>query len=64
MNLIQPNDPQYFEQTSDGLYDRHRYKVVDAKGDFVIVNGWEEAHQIWWGILLLNFFLILKFLIR
>ena len=49
MNLIQSFDPQYFEQTSDELYDRHRYKVVDTKGDFVIVGSWEEAHQIWWN---------------
>ena len=49
MNLIKPTDPLYFTQTSEEPYNRHRYKVVDAKGDFVIVNGWEEAHQIWWN---------------
>ena len=26
--LITPDDPQYFEQTSDEHYDRHDYKIV------------------------------------
>ena len=49
VNLIERNDPQYFEQTSDEPYDRHRYKVVDVKGDFVIFDGWEEARHLWWN---------------
>ena len=49
MNLIKPSDPLYFTQTSEEPYDRHRYKVVDAKGDFVIVDGWEEARHLWWN---------------
>lgn len=49
MELISKSDPQYFEVTSNHHYDRHRYKIVDIHGDFVIVNDWEEARYLWWS---------------
>ena len=39
MELIQPDDPQYFSQTSDRLYDRHHYKVVGKNGDSIVVDN-------------------------
>ena len=49
MKLIQSDDPQYFSQTSDRLYDRHHYKVVGKNGDSVVVDNWQTAHEIWWN---------------
>ena len=49
VNLIERDYPQYFTQTSDKPYDRHNYRVIDSQGKFVIVDSWEEAHQIWWN---------------
>lgn len=45
-SLIQPNDPRYFTQTSDGLYDRHCYRVhvKDSSYDF---NDYDELRSIW-----------------
>ena len=45
MKLIQPDDPQYFSQTSDRLYDRHHYKVVGKNGDSIVVDNWQTAHE-------------------
>lgn len=41
--------PKFFEQTSDGLYDRHDYRVVAQGGDSVIVNDYMSAQEIWWN---------------
>ena len=49
MELIAPEDPQYFNQTSDKLYDRHHYKVVSTTGESVNVESWIEAQEIWWN---------------
>ena len=49
MDLIAPEDPQYFNQTSDKLYDRHHYKVVSTTGESVNVESWIEAQEIWWN---------------
>jgi len=49
MNLIQKTDPRYFEVSSDGLYDRHDYKVISTTGDEVIVDNWQDAAMIWWN---------------
>ena len=49
MKLIEPDDPQYFSQTSDRLYDRHHYKVVGKNGDSIVVDNWQTAHEIWWN---------------
>jgi len=49
MELIEPTDPQYFEQTSDELYDRHDYKVFKTTGKFVLVDSWEMVYSLWWN---------------
>tara|TARA_A100001035_G_C27778004_1_gene500121 strand:+ start:255 stop:476 length:222 start_codon:yes stop_codon:yes gene_type:complete len=45
--LIKPDDPQYFQQTSDKPYDRHNYKVVLSNGKSVVVDAWDIAQSIW-----------------
>ena len=45
--LIQPDDPQYFQQTSDEPYDRHNYRVVLLNGQTVVVDAWDIAQSIW-----------------
>tara|TARA_Y100000361_G_C11006498_1_gene262091 strand:+ start:298 stop:498 length:201 start_codon:yes stop_codon:yes gene_type:complete len=45
--LIKPDDPRYFQQTSDEPYDRHNYKVVLLNGQSVIVDAWDLAQAIW-----------------
>ena len=46
--LIEKNDPRYFSQTSDGLYDRHHYKIVCNNKSFV-VESWNEVQEWWWN---------------
>ena len=36
--LIEKTDPQYFEVTSDKLYDRHHYKVFSKTGDLSLIH--------------------------
>ena len=43
----------YFTQTSDGLYDRHDYKVIAKDGTSVVVDNWAQVHEIWWNKALL-----------
>ena len=43
------NLPKTFSQTCDKPYDRHRYKLVDVHGDFVIFDNWEETQMTWWN---------------
>jgi len=45
--LIPPNDPRYFSQTSDGLYDRHSYKIVYTSGKTKIYDSWDQAQGAW-----------------
>jgi len=47
MELIAKSDPQYFEQSSYELYDRHNYKIVSKSGESVIVDNWETAQLTW-----------------
>ncbi len=47
MKLIPKTDSRYFTETSKDPYIRHRYKLVDTKGDFVIFDNWEDTHQMW-----------------
>ena len=47
-NLIEKNDPRYFSQTSDELYDRHQYKIVCQNKSFV-VESWDEVQEYWWN---------------
>ena len=49
MELIRPDDPQYFEQSSYEDYDRHHYKVIAKDGTSVVVENWAQAHEIWWN---------------
>ena len=49
MELIKPNDPQYFEQSSCANYNRHQYKIVDKTGDSVIVEDYIMTQEIWWN---------------
>jgi hypothetical protein len=49
MKLIDKKDSRYFTETSKEPYIRHRYKVVDAHGDFVIIDNWEETQMMWWN---------------
>jgi len=49
MELIKSDDPQYFEVTSDGLYDRHQYKIVSKGGDAIVVDDWESARSVWFS---------------
>ena len=49
MELIKPEDAQYFTETSVELYDRHHYRVVSKTGDTVIVDNWADVNMIWWN---------------
>ena len=49
MELIKPEDPQYFTHTSDDLYDRHHYKIVSNSGETITVDNWEDARVVWWN---------------
>jgi len=49
MELIQPEDPQYFTETSDGDYGRHQYKVVSKTGESIVVDDYMQAQEIWWN---------------
>ena len=49
MELIKPDDPQYFTLSSEELYDRHHYRVVSKTGDTVVVDNWEDVNIIWWN---------------
>ena len=47
--LIETTDPRYFTVSSDKLYDRHHYRVVDKNGDTTVVDNWQDAACIWWN---------------
>ena len=49
MELIKPDDPLYFEQSSYEDYDRHHYKVVGKNGDSIVVEDYMSAQEIWWN---------------
>ena len=53
MKLIDKKDSRYFTETSKDPYIRHRYKLVDAHGDFVIFDNWEDTQMMWWNTCLL-----------
>ena len=46
-NLIKPDDPRYFTQTSDGAYDRHLYRVVLTNGKSITVDDYEQMRSFW-----------------
>ena len=47
-NLIDRDDPQFFEQTSDESYDRHYYKVVTTTNEYIF-DDYEQVRQMWWN---------------
>ena len=47
-NLIEKNDPQFFEQTSVIPYDRHYYKVVTTTNEYIF-DDYEQVRQMWWN---------------
>ena len=51
--LIKRSDPRFFEQTYDGYYDRHHYKIV-CKNKSVVLESWEEVQEYWWNNMALN----------
>lgn len=36
-----------FKQTSDGLYDRHDYKLVFSDGKHLIFDNYEDVQILW-----------------
>ena len=46
--LIGKDDPQYFEQTDNGDYDRHHYKIV-CHDKFFVVDCWSRVQEFWWN---------------
>ena len=49
MELIKPEDPQYFQQKRYKEYDRHQYKVVGKNGESIVVDDYMSAQEIWWN---------------
>ena len=45
--VISPDDPQYFTETSDGLYDRHDYKIIGKNGESIVVDNWQTVQEVW-----------------
>ena len=39
--------PLFFTQTSDGSYDRHKYKIVSVAGESVVVDDYMVAQATW-----------------
>ena len=54
--LIGKDDPRYFSQTCDKLYDRHHYKIVSKHYATFIVESWDEVQEWWWNNCRLPFF--------
>ena len=46
--LIGRSDPQFFEETSDGSYDRHNYKLVTTTNSYIFDN-YEDMRNMWWN---------------
>jgi hypothetical protein len=47
MELIKPDDPQYFTQSSGEIYDRHHYKIVSKSGESIVIDNWETVQMTW-----------------
>lgn len=41
--------PQFFTNTSDGLYDRHRYKIRCTDNSVKIVDDYQQVYEAWWN---------------
>ena len=59
--LIKRSDPRFFEQTYDGHYDRHHYKIV-CKNKSVVLESWEEVQEYWWNNMAFNSDMIVEVL--
>ena len=46
--IIERNDPLFFEQTCNKPYDRHHYKIV-CETKSIVVESWEEVQEFWWN---------------
>ena len=51
--IIERNDPLFFEQTCNKPYDRHHYKIV-CESKSIVVESWEEVQEYWWNNIALN----------
>ena len=49
MKLIEKNDPLYFTETSNALYDRNWYKIHCTDKSVKIVESYEEVQTAWWN---------------
>ena len=47
-DLIDRDDSQFFEQTSDIPYDLHHYKVVTTTNEYIF-DDYEQVRQMWWN---------------
>jgi len=45
--LIDQSSPEYFQQTSDGLYDRHDYKLLYTTGKSVVFEDYQDVQVAW-----------------
>ena len=50
MELIRPNDPRYFTNTSSEPYDRHQYEFVYSNGQHFIFDSWEDVRSEWFNM--------------
>ena len=48
IKLIERSDPQFFEETSNGSYDRHDYKLVTTTNSYLFDN-YEDMRNMWWN---------------
>ena len=48
MELIKPEDPQYFTQTSSDSYDRHHYELIFNDNQSSIVFDDYEQMRLYW----------------
>ena len=42
--------PKFFQQTSDGLYDRHHYRLVLSDGSSKTFDNWLDVHHSWFRL--------------
>tara|TARA_B100000035_G_scaffold152535_1_gene129939 strand:+ start:2124 stop:2294 length:171 start_codon:yes stop_codon:yes gene_type:complete len=40
----------YFTQTSDGLYDRHKYKLIFKNRKAIVFDDWETLRNTWFNL--------------
>ena len=45
--VIDPTDERYFTSTSNGLYDRHTYKLNIPNQGSVILEDYETLRRVW-----------------